>query len=583
MSSFRLQNSIFGRLVLLFLVIMIPIYALGVYIYSWGLQTIKQEIFKSTVSQASFYLQGLEKEIERIRILQYDCLNDENLNRLALRWDVLDKYARAESIRQLQQRLISLKNSSLYIKNVSAYIQPIQQTVSANDVLNDIDMDKFDNIRASVGITGAQLINYKGGLYLSTLLKSNLAFNNSLYMVEVELDQDQLRSALEHFSTYESSGSLLVQNDSIIAAYGSDDTIHSIESMLKSASLCGDNGITPARSGRKNLFVVYVKSAYLDMTLVRYIPEQIILQPLSNFPVWVWVFSLATGSILLVFSVVAYKYMHKPMRELVESFHKLELGDTRVSIDHDSKNEFSYLYKRFNEMVRKLNTLIEQVYKQKILMQRAELKQLQSQINPHFLYNSFFILNTMARINGDDNMILFTKHLGEYFRFLTRNASDFIALSEELNHARTYTSIQMMRFPKRLRVSFADCPLEYINSKVPRLILQPILENAFEHGIEDMKELGIINVSFVPGESKLDIVIEDNGAGISHDTLSKLQESLNQPHDDVETAEITGIINIHRRIRLIYGSQSGLSFSKSALGGLRVQVMLDFKGGQNNV
>jgi two-component system sensor histidine kinase YesM len=126
---------------------------------------------------------------------------------------------------------------------------------------------------------------------------------------------------------------------------------------------------------------------------------------------------------MLIYSFSAYKFIHKPLLELVRAFHKVESGDLQVSINHDSDNEFGYLYKRFNDMVKNLNMLIDQVYNQKILMQRAELKQLQSQINPHFLYNSLFMINTMARI-GDDNLITFTKYLGEYFRFVTRNSSD---------------------------------------------------------------------------------------------------------------------------------------------------------------
>src|SRR5690606_6831992 len=99
--------------------IMIPIYMLSIYMYRWGSHTVKNEISKSAITQASFYLEELEKEIERIKILQYDCLNDEYLNKLAIRWEVMDIYDTMESIRQLQLRLITIKNSSTYIKNVS--------------------------------------------------------------------------------------------------------------------------------------------------------------------------------------------------------------------------------------------------------------------------------------------------------------------------------------------------------------------------------------------------------------------------------------------------------------------------------
>ena len=112
----KLGNSIFSRLLITFLIIMIPIYMLSIYMYRWGSHTVKNEISKSAITQASFYLEELEKEIERIKILQYDCLNDEYLNKLAIRWEVMDIYDTMESIRQLQLRLITIKNSSTYIK-----------------------------------------------------------------------------------------------------------------------------------------------------------------------------------------------------------------------------------------------------------------------------------------------------------------------------------------------------------------------------------------------------------------------------------------------------------------------------------
>ena len=116
------------------------------------------------------------------------------------------------------------------------------------------------------------------------------------------------------------------------------------------------------------------------------------------------------------------------------------------------------MYGRFNQMVVNLRSLIDQAYKQKIMTQRAELKQLQSQINPHFLYNSFFILNTMAHTGDLEGIETFTTQLGGYFQFVTRNASDEVALHQEIHHARLYTEIQSCDFPSRIKVDFEPLP-----------------------------------------------------------------------------------------------------------------------------
>jgi two-component system sensor histidine kinase YesM len=542
--------------------------------------TVKSEISKSTVAQVSFYLEGLEKEIERIKILQYDCLNDEYLDKLANRWDIMDRYQTLESMRMLQQRLVTIKNSSIYISDVRVHILPIRRTISSNTGMDSIDLEQFYDIRVPPGINGAQIINSGGGLYLSTLQQINRSYEPP-YSIEIKLNAEALKQALAQFNTYEESGSLLLSTTSndVIMNQTNEEKALPADKLLSALNKEENSGMEFSKIDDKGYYIVYSKSRYLNMALLKYIPEEFILKPLQSFYTWVWVFTIVAVFIMLVYSFSTYQFMHKPLKELVKSFRKVESGDLRVAIHHDSNDEFGYLYKRFNDMVRNLNMLIDQVYSQKILMQRAELKHLQSQINPHFLYNSFFMINTMARI-GDENLIPFSKHLGEYFRFVTRSSSDYIPLQEEVNHARVYTEIQQMRFSKRIRIQFGECPGQYHKLNVPRLILQPLIENAFEHGIENKKNCGIVSVWFEEMEHELNMIVEDNGDAISEDALAELQEKLEKSGEELET---TGIINIHRRIRLVFGGESGLQVSRSDLGGLKALLKIKLPGGSEHV
>ena len=575
----KLKNSIFSRLVITFLVIIIPIYGLAIYIYNWGLCTVKNDISKSTISQVSYYLKSVEKKVEIIKILQYDCLNDEDLNKLAIRWQIMDKYDMNESMRRLQQKLVMINNSSYYIKNISVHILPIGKTISSNNGVDNINMQRFRKIRVPYGAKGAQFISYKGGLFLSTL-QERAANNSPLYMIEIELNQDALKQELSGINTYKGSGSVLINlNDNIVISNMSeDDNLLSTNDIFSVLDKDQSNKTGFIKTKDREYYIVQAKSNYLNMILLKYIPQQFILEPIQNFNIWVWVFTVSVIFIIIIYSYSTYKYMHKPLLELVKSFRKLESGDLKVSVRHDPNNEFGYLYKQFNDMVKNLNMLIDQVYNQKILMQRAELKHLQSQINPHFLYNSFFMINTMARI-GDDNLIPFTKHLGEYFRFVTRNSADYIPLQDEINHAKVYTEIQLMRFSKRLQIQFAECPPRYNGLRVPRLIVQPLIENAFEHGIEK-KMNGIISVSFEDNEEELNIIVEDNGNDMTDTRLIDLQSLLTYSANELET---TGIINIQRRIKLVFGENSGLQVSRSGLGGLKVTLKIKIPGGKNNV
>lgn len=545
---------------------------LGIYLYNWSLNTVKNEIINSSTAQVSFYLTSLEEEIERIKILQHESLTDEYLGKLAVRYSIMDEYEIMESMRKLHQRLVTIHNSSSYTSNVSAHILPIQKTISSTATVSPIDMDKFDQIRVPAGETGAQLVQYKNNLYITTLHTENAGLPQK-YMIEIELDTTAFQEALGQFHTYDNSGSFLIDltHDIVISGKGNDANVR-LQDLAGNYHELKSGNVTYSNINGQKMYVVSVKSDYLNMLLLRYIPQELIFVPLRDFYIWLWVFTGAGAMIMLFYSIYTYNLIHKPMRKLVGSFRHVESGNFNVSIHVNSKNEFGYLYQGFNSMVQNVSALIEQVYKQKILNQRAELKQLQSQISPHFLYNSLFLINTMAKL-GDDNLIPFTKLLGDYFQFITRNASDFLPLREEVEHARTYSEIQFMRFPSRLTIQFEDLPDEIKEIQVPRLILQPILENAFKYAVEQTKVKGLITMRFQQEDRALRIIVEDNGTDLSESKLSALQKLLN----DTSNIETSGLINIHRRLRLIYGDEHGLFLERSAMGGLKVTLQLDPK------
>jgi two-component system sensor histidine kinase YesM len=304
LSKLKLRSSIFKRLVITFLIILIPVYALGIYMYNWGLHTVKAEISKSTIAQVSFYLEGLEKEVDRIKILQYDCLNDDNLNKLAIQWVVMSNYERTESMGLLQQRLVSIKNSSIYIKNVCVHILPIKRTISSNSGVDDNDMDKFLAIRVPPGIHGAQIISFKGRLYLSTLQQDNLSNKGPLYLIEIELNQDAFKQALAQFNTYEESGSVLISliNNGIIADQSDSDNYLFSGGIISDLNKEDGSGMEYMKINQEGYYIVHARSNYLNMALFRYIPEELILKPLQNFYIWVWVFSIVTICIILIYS-----------------------------------------------------------------------------------------------------------------------------------------------------------------------------------------------------------------------------------------------------------------------------------------
>ncbi len=310
--------------------------------------------------------------------------------------------------------------------------------------------------------------------------------------------------------------------------------------------------------------------------MVRYIRQSDVFKAVQEYRLWIWVYSFCGIAILILFAFSTYKFIHQPLLKLVKSFKRVESGDLNIFIRHHRRDEFHYLFEKFNEMIRNVNTLIDQVYRQKILAQKAELKQLQSQINPHFLYNSLFILNMMAKTGDRDTLERFTLQLGEYFRFITKNNSDEVTLLEEIQHARIYSEIQETRLSNRIDVQFGSLPEQLNDVIVPRLILQPVIENAFIHGLESSEDGGSIQVSIEYSSEQIWISVEDTGNTLADYDLERLRNILS---GSLEAGEMVGLLNIHRRLQLKFGSSSGLKLERGKDGGLKVILCMIIQEG----
>ena len=272
-----------------------------------------------------------------------------------------------------------------------------------------------------------------------------------------------------------------------------------------------------------------------------------------------------------------YREIYRPLyRLLIEAFDHMENNDFGYRIEPEKENIFFHsVYDKYNHMAQTMQQYIETNLQQQILVSQSDLKQLQSQISPHFMYNSYYVLYRMIRKGDYENSLHMAEYLGSFYHYITRNSDDEKRLSQELDHARNYAQIQKYRFRENLDIKIPDPDEQIADVYVPRLILQPILENAFKYAYESgngdpMK----LEISYkVCSERDFCIIIENSGE-ISDDTLKMIDEKLCSTDMQIET---TAIININRRLKLYFGEKSGLSVERSELGGLKVTMHI-FRG-----
>jgi two-component system sensor histidine kinase YesM len=288
-------------------------------------------------------------------------------------------------------------------------------------------------------------------------------------------------------------------------------------------------------------------------------------------------FSLVTA---ILFSILLSNRITLPIRRLIENMKAFSFSNVEPATqDYD---EIKVLGQSYNQMINEVNVLIQEKYKNEIDRKNAQLKALQAQINPHFLANTFQLIGGMALSVDATNIYEATIKMSNLVRYSMRINQESTTLKEELTHIQDYLSIQKLRFGETL-VFDIDILDEVMNVNVPKFTLQPILENSFRHGLKNIGGVWKIKVYSIVAEDT-QIIIEDNGKGLSKDKLSKInlqfrsRENYLQMKDEEYFSGI-GLVNIDARLKLLYGERYGLELSSEEGKGVKVIITVPRKEG----
>ena len=395
----------------------------------------------------------------------------------------------------------------------------------------------------------------QGSMYLGATYPNNIVNMDTaqMFTLVIRLSEKELKKELNFLGEYPDSGIKLVDcGGKYELNVGRDINLEGINS-TKEQWL---QQVTDENDHQKYT-VFKINSAFLNMDLFAYVSNQTVYR---NLQIYRNIFFICLLMVMLMMAVYIYSLhvvISHPIKILVKTIERMETGNLGVRIEEKREDEFGYVYIAFNRMAESLQNQMEINYKQKLLTQQAELRHLQSQINPHFLYNSFFTLYRMAKDEDCEGIVEFSSYLSEYYRYITKSARSDTELKTEVEHARRYAQIQAMRFKRRLTVEFEELPEEFEKITVPRLIVHPLLENAFEHGLNNVEKGGVLRVWYERKEEKLYIHVQDNGVGMTAAELETLKESFRQTEETIEN----GICNIDRRLKIKFGEEYGIEIS----------------------
>lgn len=260
--------------------------------------------------------------------------------------------------------------------------------------------------------------------------------------------------------------------------------------------------------------------------------------------------------VLVITMIISFK-ITAPIKVLMENMKKVEKGIFVANFEAGGNDEIGMLGRRFKSMVLQINRLIDKEYKLQIENKSAQLKVLQSQINPHFLYNSFQSIGTLAlKMNAVPVYTLLTS-LSDMMRYSMDMREAMVPLSKELKHTQSYLSLQKQRFEDELNIILIIEPSTH-EIVVPKMLLQPIIENCFKHGFSNKMEGARITIRAYTEDDDLVIIVEDNGIGVSSEILQTIHKKLyyEERRKEDKERESIGLNNIYDRLQLYYEGQA---------------------------
>lgn len=318
--------------------------------------------------------------------------------------------------------------------------------------------------------------------------------------------------------------------------------------------------------GRNTYYVFSAQSPTTGWTTVGFVSRAFILADLRNL----FLVTLAMIIVIVFFAVylslLFSNFFSGRIKSVTTAMGDVSRGNLSVRMKPDPNPEFNELSTHFNEMVRKVDLLIDSEYRSQLLKNQAELKMLQAQINPHFLYNTLNVMFWKAQIAEQDDIAQLAVSLANLFHSSIDRNLDYITIAEELQIINDYLFIQKMRYQDKIVVDLS-IDRDILQVTIPKLILQPIVENAFVHGIETSKGNGKIVISGKIEGDNIIFTVVDNGRGMDSDAASRLLF-------DQEEKSYQGCLNVHKRLQLVYGSPYGLSIHSILRKGTTVTITL---------
>ena len=519
-----------------------------------------EQLYKAIAGNLSFSSQTISSNLKSIETLSSVIISSsviqDSLNRIdstddPIIWSENNPRISA-AINNYQQ---AYKNNGVSIALNNRHFQNLTNFVVINNADTDTVQSAVDKAREREGAI-TWTIDYDHSLYIlsrSVRKVYNLELDHlGDLLVFVDLDRI-VRDANRAVTTYGESSYILFDGDQLIYTSAGIDPETANGFMKQTGqpySIIHQNG--------HSYFAVKNTIPYYNWTYINLVPYDQIAQS-TDMAYRLILAMLIVGFIAaLAFSRRLTRYILKDFDLLIqkmEFFSSTELKMPEVEVDYSERtDEISRLHQHFDTMAGRIQYLVQNNYVNQILSRDAKLKALESQINPHFLYNTLETINWRAKALKDQQISSMVESLGTLLRATLSNKKPLVSLDYEISLAGSYMTIQKIRFEDRL-LFHVECPEELGKALILPLTIQPLLENAIRYGMEEMMDTCEISIRTRKEGTLLIVEVSNEGSVFEDSLLEKLQDGTKNAHGFG-----IGLVNIHQRIQMLFGESYGLSF-----------------------
>lgn len=566
------------------ILIIIPLTILFTYTYTKMSTMIEQNITASTEQAFDQSYSFITYKLDRIFNTSNALVIDNNLTSI-LRKDP-NNYPLSEQVGDLfnLRDTISSYQNNVDIHNINVYVN--DKFIYSNESRNIFSMKKLDDSKWLDKIKKehnrffwcpTSYLNSNNTEFLSlgkTVINPD-DFSDSIGYIVINFKKSDLEDILKKINSIDGSTSCIVNsNGDLIAAsnYDNYDANKNLVSQIKPS----DNTRLTEFDYNNNTF--FIQSSYIDKTdwqIVNIVPYNTVSSKINTQRIILIIIVLIFGGASLWAGFYFFNTINKRLSKVIKGMREVHTDTLDNFIENDSDDELGELINNYNYMIAKMSVLVDDQYKLGKAVKNAELKALQSQINPHFLYNTLDMINWMAYKNMNSEISSAVKKLAKFYKLSLNKGKDVISIEDEINHVSLYTEIQNMRYSNRISLEI-DIDDFIRKCKIPKITLQPIVENAIIHGIFAKGDVeGKIIITGTIDESSIYIKVSDDGIGIKESELPFiLSTKIVKSNSTSSKGSGYGIKNIHERLKLYYGDDFGLSFTSIYENGTTVTIKI---------